>query len=193
MGVISVDEVNISIRESKFQKYFELFIPNTIDENITTKLFNQLPKIQELTLSGKLSYFSLHNLVDLKMLRLDGTLNENFNFELITNYLSNRLMALYLCIDNEDDIFHKLLDGHHFSNLQVLRLSCNMRRVNKKFLSQFPMLVELRMEACNLEMIEDDAFSNSKNLVCLHLSYNYLETLEKPVFFAPHQFRGTHA
>ena len=115
------------------------------------------------------------------MLRLDGTLNENSNFELFKN-LSNRLMALYLCIDNEDDIFHKLLDGHQFSSLQVLRLSCNMRRVNKEFLSQFPMLVELRMEACNLEMIEDDAFSNSKNLVCLHLSYNYLETLEKPVF-----------
>ena len=56
--------------------------------NITTKLFHQLPKIQELTLSGKLSYFSLHNLVDLKMLRLEGTLNEKFNFELFNNYLT---------------------------------------------------------------------------------------------------------
>lgn len=118
------------------------------------------------------------------MLILEGTINENFNFELFKN-LSSRLMALYLCINNEDDISHKLLDGHQFSNLQVLRfcfMGCTMRRVNKEFLSQFPMLVELRMEACNLEMIEDDAFSNSKNLVRLHLSYNFLETLDKPVF-----------
>lgn len=85
---------------------FETSIPfcrtGTIDEKITAKLFNQLPNIKELTLSGKLSYFSLDTLVKLNKLRLEGSIKENFNFDLFKN-ISKQLMILILNFDNDDD------------------------------------------------------------------------------------------
>lgn len=182
---ISSNEINISLRNLNSVTYFDLFIPGTIDENITTKLFDQLPNIEDLSLCGKLSYFKLDSLVNIKKLTLEGTLNDNFNFELFEN-LRIQLQDLCFCVNkNDDEIFFKLFDGYHFPNivkLRFLKMGCNMRRVNKKFLNKFPMLRELIIEGCKLEKIEDDTFSNLKHLARLDLSDNLLETLPVAIF-----------
>lgn len=179
---ISSDEINISLRNINSVTSFDLDIPITIDEYITTQLFNTMPNIEELSLCGKLSFFKLENLVNLKKLTLQGTIDENFNFQLFKSSC-NQLEELSVCFDNDDEeIFFKLFDGHHFSNLLILDIGCNIKRLNKKLLNYFPVLRELSMDECKLEMIEDDAFSNLKQLVRLDLSNNLLETLNNPSF-----------
>lgn len=181
---ISSDEINISLRNVNSVTSFGLDIPITIDEYITTQLFNTMPNIEELRLSGKqLSFFKLENLVNLKKLTLQGTIDDNFNFQLFKS-LCNQLEELSVCFDNDvkEELFFKLFDGHHFSNLLILDIGCNIKRVNKKFLDYFPVLRELSMNECKLEMIDDDAFSNLKQLVRLDLSKNLLQTLNNPSF-----------
>ena len=180
---VSANEINISIRNLSSLKYFGLFFPNTIDENITTKLCDQLTNIEQLSLCGNLSYFNLDSLFNLKSLFLEGTINENFNFDLFKN-LCIQLEHLSICSNIENEILFKLFDGHNFSNLLNLRYTtCNIRKLNKKILNfRYPILRELSIIRCNIEIIEDDAFSNLKHLVRLDLSDNLLETQDKRVF-----------
>ena len=101
-----------------------------VNEDIVTRLLDQVPHIQELHLNDTLSYFNLDNLVNLKVISLSGRINENFNFELFKNLL-NQLEVLFINnITNIDyESLLKLFAAHKFSNLARLYLSgCNIRR-----------------------------------------------------------------
>ena len=63
--------------------------------------------------------------------------------------------------------------------MQVLSLfKCNIKTLKKEFINKFPSLLNLSIHGFNLEMIEDDAFSNIKQLIRLNLSGNPFKTLE---------------
>ena len=58
-----------------------------------------------------------------------------------------------------------------------------MRKVEKKFVDKFPMLRELCIINCNVEMIEENGFSNIKHqLVRLDLERNLIVTLKSFYF-----------
>lgn len=144
-----------------------------------------MQNIEELSLCGNFSYLNLDNLVNLKKLYIQGTINKNFNFKLFKN-LCKQLEDLSFCFKNVGKIVdaYKLFDGHHFSNLLRLRImGFNKRKVTKKFLKKFPMLRELTMQECNIEKFEDYALSSLKYLICLDLANNLLEKLDIPLFW----------
>ena len=142
-----------------------------------------MPNIERLSLLGNFSYFNLDNLINLKCLAFNGTINEDFNFELFNN-LSRQLQELRFSFKNDyESIVERLFDGYRFSNLQILSVfNCNMRRVTRKFIDNFPALLDLSIHDCHLETIEDDAFSNIKQLVRLNLSANFFKTIGKQCF-----------
>lgn len=178
-------EVNFSIKNLESLKCLRLYTFK-IDQDILTRLLDQLQHIQELVLDGNLSYINLDNLVNLKCLTLCGTLNEScFNFELFKN-LSNQLERLTIVLTNIDEkTLSKLFDIHYFSNLNYFAIyKFNLKRLEKQFLNRFlfPMLRELSIGFCDLEEIEIDAFSNMQQLVCLNLSMNRIRFIEKNTF-----------
>ena len=159
--------------------YFGLFFPNTIDENITTKLCDQLRNIEQLSLSGDLSYFNLDDFVNLKSLVLKGVINDDFNFQLFKN-LCNQLEQLSILSYIDSEVLFKLFDGHNFSNLRSLVIMhCNIQLLKKEYIpNRFPMLRHLFIHYCNIEAIENDAFSNLTRLNCLDLSNNSLRFIK---------------
>ena len=170
-------EIYFSIKNLSSLKYFELIIPR-IDENNTSRIFDQLQNIEELKLSGNLHNFNLDSFVNLRCLSLCGYIKDGFNFELIKN-LPNQLDTLVVLIPKIDyEAILKILNGHNFSNLQSLALAhCNIKKIEKKFIEQFPSLKKLRLNNCNVETIEDNAFSHLKYLILLDLSENLLKSL----------------
>ena len=100
------------------------------------EIFNQMKllipfqSIENLDLQWDFSYLDLDNLVNLKQLKLAGTINDNFNFEIFKN-LCNQLEELFISFTNIDDHnFFKIFDGLHFTNLHNLIISeCYIQRV----------------------------------------------------------------
>ena len=160
-----------------------LEISCTIDQNIITKILDDVRHIEELFLRGDFSYFDLDSLFNLKTLSLSGTIKDSFNIELFKN-LCNQIEILNLSLSKIDlKTFYKLFDCHNFLNLDSLALiSCNIKKLEKEFINQFPMLRKLFLIDCNLEVIEQDIFSNLKQLKCLDLSHNRLKFIEKDTF-----------
>ena len=160
-------------------KCFELIMP-IIDENNTKELFDQLQNIEELHIGGDFHYFNFDSLVNLKSIIINGSICDGFNFELFKN-LYNQINELHICINNIDyEGLLKLLNEHTFHNLEILVISqCNIKRLEKKFIEQFPSLGIFRMSNCNLEIIENDAFSISKKLKYLDLSENIFKNISK--------------
>lgn len=178
LGVNS-SEVHFSIRKLPSLEFLGLTMSCSIDENIISQLLDQVPHIQELRLFGNFSHFNLDHLVNLKQLLLLGTINENFDYDLLKN-LCNQLEILKIVLTNSDV---NKLSGHHFPNLQNFCISnCNVKILKKEFFDRFPMLQNLFINDCNLEEIENDAFSNLKQLLFLDLSKNRLKFIEKNTF-----------
>ena len=159
-----------------------LKVSGTIDEQILTEFLDKMPNIEQLSLKGRLSHFSLDNFYNLKKLSLNGTINDDFNFELFKN-LCYQLERLSFSLIKDYEIIEKLLAGHRFPNLELFSIrECEIRRVKKNFIDHFPALIYLTLSECNLETIESGAFSNIKQIVHLDLSCNLLKTLEKQTF-----------
>lgn len=135
-----------------------------------------MQNIEELFLYGKLYYFNLDNLVNLRRLTLSGLTYDGFNFELLKN-LSNQLDELKIVY-----FYVEMLNCHNVSNLSVLNImDCNIKIIENKFIEKFPNLHTFRMTNCSIETMEDKAFSNLKGLV-LDLSKNLLKRLHKRYF-----------
>lgn len=171
-------------------KSFKLWLSNTIDQNKITELLDNLQSIEEFHISANFSYFNLDNFFNLKSLCLSGTINDDFNFEILEKLCFQLEYLAIQFFQLEDDnkrcdetTVLKLLNNHTFPNLQTLNITnCNIRRITKKFFDRFPILRELDLIKCNLEMIDNDAFSNLKQLVKLNLRFNLLATLKKQYF-----------
>ena len=154
-----------------------------MDETTITTLLDQIPNIEELYLHGNFFYINLDNYVNLKRLLLAGTIEKDFNFELLKN-LCNQIEELDIIFTNIDDTtFFKLFEGLHFPYLQELRLSeQNIKRVKKNFINRFPMIKQLILSKCDIEIIENNAFSNLKQLEFIDLSNNKLKSIGKNLF-----------
>ena len=154
-----------------------------MDESNLTMILDQVQHVETLFLNGNFFYFNLDNFVNLKELLLQGTVEENFNFELFKN-LCNQLEDLKICLPNIDNkTFFKLLD-HRFSYLLRLKFRQQIKTIDKNFIDRFPMLKELKMSECDIEKIENDALSNLKQLEYIDLSRNSLESFEKNFFLS---------
>ena len=155
---------------------------NTIDDNIIT-LFNLLPNLETLYLEGNFSYFNLDNLVNLKRLTLAGKIGHDFNMEIFKN-LCNQLEELTLSFKNFDDrTFLQLFKGYHFSNLKKLIFrESYVKRVDKNFIDRFPIIERLWIVLCDLEIIDDNAFSNVKHLYYIDFSNNRISFIPKNAF-----------
>ena len=153
-----------------------------IDENIVTRLSNQVPNIQELYLIGEFSYFNLDNFANLRVLILGGSINNkkyNFNFELFKN-LCNQLETITFMLDEET--IYKLFEGYTFPYLMDFSLQCSfIKRLRKEFLNGIPSLRRLKL-SCSIEVIEHDLFSNLQQLCSLDLSGNRIESIEENSF-----------
>ena len=160
-----------------------LLISCTIDQNIIKQLLDQVQHIQYLFLRGTFANFNLDSFANLKLLSLDGTINEEFNLELFKN-LCNQILYLKIKLTNIDDkTFLKLFNSYSFSNLlSFVIIGCNLKRLKKKYISRFPILTNLFIIDCNLEVIEHKAFSNLKSLRFLDLSENRIKFIEKNTF-----------
>ena len=179
---INACELYFSLKNLQSLKIFHLYT-HCVNENNTTRLFDQLQNIDELFLYGRLYYFNLDNLVNLRRLTLAGPTYDSFNFEIL-KYLPNQLDELSIYIDNIDyKTIVEMIDCHNVSYLSVLNImDCNIKIIEKKFIDKFPCLHIFRMTNCNIETIEDKAFSNLKGLVTLDLSSNLLKKLYKRYF-----------
>lgn len=183
LGLHASEAYSFSIRNLYSLKSFSLQVSDAIDESILTVFLDKLPNIEKLGLHGSFSNFNLDHLINLKSLVLNGTFNDDFNFKLFEN-LCYQLQDLKFSFRNDyESISAELLDGHSFSNLQELTIyNSNIRRLKKKFLDKFPSLLRLQLNKCNIEIIEDDAFSSIEKLTCLEFMGNFLKTVEKRSF-----------
>jgi len=157
---------------------------NTIDEKILTRLLNQIPHIQELHLDAKLSYLNLDNLVNLRVLSLYRSINENFNLELFKN-LCDKLEDLTISLANIDEkTFFKLFDGYDFPNLVDFTVrNLNIKRLKKEFINRLPKpRNKLNITDCQIKVIESDSFSNLQQLSSLDLRRNEIEFIEENAF-----------
>ena len=184
---LNTDDVDLSIKNLPSLAKLNLKISVTIDDQILTRLFDQVPHIQELCLNGNLSYFNLDSLVNLKVLALFGTIDKSFNFELFKNLcyqLEDIRIRLTKNDEKNDEItFVKLFDNYYFPYLSYLSLkSINLKNLKKEFFDRFPMLRDLNISQCKIEKIERDSFSNLQQLCFLDLSNNLIEYIQKNAF-----------
>ena len=181
LGLHAADTYRFSFKGNL--KCFYLEMSCMINQDILTLFLDKLPNIEELILLGNFSYFNLDHLVNLKSLRLNGTIMNDFNFGLFKN-LCNQLEELSISFHGDyESIAEKLFDDHRFPNLLELMIyKCNVIRLEQKFVEKFPALLKLFMYDCGLQIIEDDAFSNAKNLTYLSLIGNFFKTLDKRIF-----------
>lgn len=185
MGIHSVEINFFSIKNLNSLRTLGLSII-TIDQEIITRVLDQVPYIEKLVLGGNFSNFKLNNLANLRSLYINGHIKENFNVDLFKN-LCNQLEVLQVKLINADKkILYKLFDGHYFPNLLSLAFrNCeNLDRLEKEFVNRFrfPILRGLFIVKCNLETVEKDSFSNLKNLEIVDLSGNKIKFIEKNTF-----------
>ena len=181
----------LSLENLPSLRHFSLdFHQLKIDSTIESKLFDKLPSIQHLCLTGRFSHFNLDSLVNLKSLSLTGQPNKDFNFDLFKN-ICNKLVVLRI---NLMDIDNKFIDtmffDHSFSILTSLSISSSksiIDKIEKEFFFAFPMLQSLII--CNKfpylapsSSIDPEAFSNLKQLISLDLSGNGINSLKRSCF-----------
>ena len=156
----------------------------TIDENMMTRISEQLPTVEELDLHGNISYINLDRLVNLRELSIAGTFDaENFNFDLLKN-LCKKLENLKIVLkDLDEKSFLKLFDGCNFPYLEHFTLRfLNVKRLKKEHINRFTSLKELYIFDCSIESIETDSFSNLEQLFWLNLSRNKIEFIGENSF-----------
>ena len=177
-------EIEFSIKNVPSLRELCLSISAKINENILTRLLEHVQHIEELDLDGKLSYFNLDKLVNLKKLTLSGKIDKSsFNFKLFKN-LCNQLENIQIALTNIDEkTFVKLFDGSNFLYLVKFALRYfSTKRFKKEFINQFTALRHLNISNCEIEIIEHDSFSDLQELCWLNLSGNSIRCIEQNSF-----------
>lgn len=176
-------EVQFSMKNLPSLSRLSLSLTDIIDEDIVTGLLDQVPHIQELHLDGNLGYFNLDHLVNLRVLKIFETINEDFNLDLFKN-LSEQLENIWIQVTNIDEkILVKLFDGCDFPYVVEFTVKdCNVKRLNKELFNGFSTLKRLRIVDCKIEVIERELFSNLKQLCSLGLNGNRIEIIEENAF-----------
>ena len=108
-----------------------LYVLSDSHENFVTKLFHQLPHIQDLQLQNYLFLLQFgYSFVNLRQLSLYGDIFGIFNFELFKN-LCNQLENIKIRIHRiNEKKFFKLFDGYNFPYLVDLTIEfLDMKRL----------------------------------------------------------------
>ena len=176
-------QVNFSIKNLPSLRKLSLSFDFTKNDDIVTRLLDQVPHIEELQFGGRLSYFNLDSLVNLKVLSLSGFIKDNFNFELFKN-LCNQLESIKINLGKIDEkTFFKLFDGYNFPYLLDLTIEfLDQKRITKEFIDRLPIHRQLNITNSKIEVIEHDAFSNMQQLTSLNLTCNRIKFIEKNAF-----------
>ena len=155
----------------------------SISSDIVEKIFNDMPNIENLSLSADFSYFNLDKFANLKSLFLFGSLHNDFNFNLLKN-LCHQLESIWIGANQFDDENIAILFKGRFPKLTHLGITnSHMSKLEKKFLDKFPMLRYLTIqENEKIKNINRDVFSNLKHLTSLDLSFNSIESLDEMQF-----------
>ena len=135
-----IEEVDLSIKNLPSLTNLSLSIAGSINDDIVTRLFDQVHHIQELHLQGRFSYFNLNNFVNLRILSLLGSINEKFNFELFKN-LCYQLEDIRIRIYNikHEKTFFKLFDAYKFPYLVDLTIEyLYINRLKQEFINRLP-------------------------------------------------------
>lgn len=143
-----------------------------------------MPYIEALGLNATyLSEFSLDKFVNLKILRIYGNIEKDFNYGLFDN-LSNQLEELKIVCDFSNKRLVKFFYGHKFPFLSKLILyQSSITKIEKKMFDAFPSLLYLTIiKNKQLRIIDPDAFSNLKHLCYLNLSENRIKSIGKRHF-----------
>jgi Leucine-rich repeat (LRR) protein len=154
-----------------------------INEDIITRLLDQIPHIRELCLYGHFSYFNLDHLVNLRELSLSGTIDEKFNFELFKN-LCEKLEDISIRLINiHENMLVKLFDGYNFPNLVKFAVKqFGIKRLKSVLINRFSTLRYLTIAHCDIKVIDYDSFLNFEQLCLLDLSYNRIEFIGEKTF-----------
>ena len=147
------------------------------------KLIENLPHIERLVLLGGFSYFNLDSLSNLKRLELYGKIMDDFNFNLFDN-LCNHLEYIHISCSNFEDIFiEELFYGRNFPYLTTLYIVCSLENIILEKKSFAGTLQKLKIyNSNNLQIVDNDLFSNFIELQELDLSYNCIEFIDKYLF-----------
>ena len=194
-GLTSLKKLHLELNASKVEfsiknlpsltnlSFFSKFLSCNINDDIVRRLLDQVPHIQELHLGGYLSYFNLDNLVNLRKLLLNGSINKDFNFELFKN-LCNQLEDIKIIISSIDEkTFFKLFDDYNFPYLVDFTIQfLDIKRLTREFINRLPIVRQLIITQCEIEVIEHDSFSNMQQLTSLNLSKNRIEFIEESLF-----------
>lgn len=172
---------NFKARNLKSLKKLHLFIEQPINKSISMRVFQHLSSIEELNIKGVFSDLNLDSLVNLKSLKINGSIDKDFNNDLFKNICEN-LQELSISLNGlNEEKFIKLFFGLHFPNLHTLKIGCNqMTKIEKKFFDGFSMLQNLSIYY--IKEIDFDAFSNLTQLVDLVFYNNNLESLDQRTF-----------
>ena len=121
-----------------------------------------------------MSDFNLDNIIHLQELSLNGSLDKDFDYDLIKN-LCNQLTDLTInCSNFDDESMNKLFVDHHFPNLSKLRImNTKITKLGTDFNSRFQQLRDLTIYNNREIRIDCDTFSSLKQLTRLKLTENY--------------------
>ena len=190
-GLFSLESLHLSLhsleqfsaRNLTSLKCLRLDIKNPIDDRMSL-IFENLTSLKELVINGVFSNLNLDSLVNLDKLELYGSINQEFNYELLKN-LCEHLQKLSICCSNiDDEQISELFYGHKFPCLLKLTIeSSRITKLEKKLFDGFPMLQSLNISYNEeLRIIDYDAFSSLTNLVNLYLHDNCIERLDYRTF-----------
>ena len=168
-----------------------LYLETPINSKVLLKLIEYLPYIEKLHLHGKLSYFNLDSMFNLKELCLSHTLMNDFNFHLFDN-LCNQLEYINIsCRNFDENCVEKLFYGRNFPYLSTLYIvnssalsssgSC-IEFIDKTMFSNLINLKKLILYVNQIESIEENSFSSLHNVEHLDLSCNRLTSLSAKSF-----------
>ena len=157
-----------------------------INSEVLFKLIENLPYIEVLHLHGKLSYFNLDSLSNLKELDLRYRIMDDFNVHLFDN-LCNQLEYIDISCSNFDDkCLENLFYGRNFPYLSTLYISDSLVNIKleKKLFDGLRMLKKLRIykNQSGVRIIDNDAFSNLIELEELVLSDAGIKFIDKTMF-----------
>ena len=184
--MLSFQSLNQVILTNLFAlRRLELNLITPINSEVVLKLIENLPYIEILVLRGKLSYFNLDSLSNLKRLDLNDKIMDDFNIHLFDNLCNQLEFINIFCTNLDDKYLEKLFYGRNFPYLTRLQIANSLANINleKKLFDGLRMLQILTISCIkNVRIIDNDVFSNLIELQELYLSFTFIEFIDKTLF-----------
>ena len=174
-----------SAKEVSFKNLYalkEFHLHSAQSLNIQRDLFDHMPNIDVLSYHSYWMEFEFKN--STKTIEICHIEIIDLNLHLFINRFCIQTEKLNL-FRNKIENITELFNNYQFPNLLELRISSSdFKRLEKKLFDKLsPMIQTLAINNnSNLRIIDQDAFSNLKQLVRLDLSNNCIESLDRKLF-----------